>query len=41
MFPYLTLAQNKEWQPGPYPGVDLLILHKNEQTDGITILRRF
>src|ERR1700688_854700 len=41
MFPYVTLAENKEWQPGPYPGVDLLILHKNEQTGGITILRRF
>jgi quercetin dioxygenase-like cupin family protein len=41
MFPYVTLAKDKEWQPGPYPGVDLLILHKNEQTGGISILRRF
>jgi quercetin dioxygenase-like cupin family protein len=41
MFPYVTSAQTKEWQPGPYPGVDLLILHKNEQSGGITILRRF
>jgi len=41
MFPYITLAGNKEWQPGPYPGVDLLILHKNEQSGGVTILRKF
>jgi quercetin dioxygenase-like cupin family protein len=41
MFPYTTLAADKEWQPGPYPGVDLLILHKNEQSGGVTILRKF
>jgi quercetin dioxygenase-like cupin family protein len=41
MFPYMTSAISGHWQPGPYPGVDLLTLHKNDQTGGITILRRF
>ncbi len=41
MFPYTTLAQDKTWQPGPYDGVELLILHKNETTGGLTVLRRF
>jgi len=41
MFPYTALAENKNWQPGPYPGVDLLILHKNEATGGVSVLRKF
>ena len=41
MFPYVALQSDKKWQPGPYPGVELLILHKNEQTGGVTILRKF
>ena len=41
MFPYIALAQDKQWQPGPYEGVELLVLHKNEQTGGLTVLRRF
>jgi quercetin dioxygenase-like cupin family protein len=41
MFPYVTLAQDKKWQPGPYEGVELLILHKNEQTGGLAVLRKF
>jgi len=41
MFPYVASAQDKSWQPGPYPGVELLRLHKNEQTGGVTVLRRF
>ena len=41
MFPYVTLASAKQWQPGPYPGVDVLVLHRNDQTGGVTILRRF
>ena len=41
MFPYVTLAKDKEWQPGPYEGVELLVLHKNEATGGVTILRKF
>ena len=41
MFPYVTLSQNGSWQPGPYPGVELMILHKNEATGGVTVLRKF
>jgi quercetin dioxygenase-like cupin family protein len=41
MFPYLSSAQQRQWQPGPYAGVELLILHKNEQTGGVTVLRKF
>ena len=41
MFPYVTLAKDKSWQPGPYDGVELLVLHKNEITGGVTILRKF
>ena len=41
MFPYTTLAKDKPWQPGPYEGVELLVLHKNETTGGVTVLRKF
>ncbi len=41
MFPYIAMAKDKHWQPGPYEGVELLVLHKNEQTGGVTVLRRF
>jgi quercetin dioxygenase-like cupin family protein len=41
MFPYIALAEDKAWQPGPYPGVELLVLHKNEQTGGVSVLRKF
>jgi len=41
MFPYVALAEGKSWQPGPYPGVELLILHKNDATGGVTVLRKF
>ena len=41
MFPYSTLADDKPWQPGPYPGVELKILHKNESTGGVVVLRKF
>ena len=41
MFPYVTHAAEKHWQPGPYPGVELLILHRNEATGGVTVLRKF
>nr|WP_160164657.1 cupin domain-containing protein [Pedosphaera parvula] len=27
--------------PGPYSGVELMVLHKNEQTGGVTVLRKF
>ena len=41
MFPYTALAKDKSWQPGPYEGVELLLLHKNETTGGVTVLRKF
>src|SRR5262245_38258967 len=41
MFPYTALAKDKQWQPGPYDGVELLVLHKNEKTGGMTVLRKF
>ncbi len=41
MFPYLALADEKPWQPGPYPGVELKILHKNDLTGGVVVLRKF
>ena len=41
MFPYTTLSSERAWQPGPYDGVELLVLHKNEATGGVTVLRKF
>ncbi|MDB6022705.1 MAG: chrR Cupin-like domain protein [Pedosphaera sp.] len=41
MFQYIAHQEEKSWQPGPYPGVQLLVLHKNEQTGGVTVLRKF
>jgi quercetin dioxygenase-like cupin family protein len=41
MFPYATLARDKSWQPGPYAGVELLILHKNAASGGVSVLRKF
>lgn len=41
MFQYVALAEEKSWQPGPYPGVELMMLHKNEQTGGVSVLRKF
>ena len=41
MFQYTALALEKTWQSGPYPGVELLVLHKNEETGGMTVLRKF
>jgi quercetin dioxygenase-like cupin family protein len=41
MFQYMALAGEKPWVAGPYPGVELKILHKNEQTNGVVVLRRF
>jgi hypothetical protein len=29
MFQSTSLARDKKWQPGPYAGVELLILPKN------------
>ena len=41
MFPYVALTKDKAWQPGPYPGVELMVLHKNETTGGVVVLRKF
>jgi len=41
MFPYVSHATGKPWVPGPYPGVELKVLHTNEETGGMTVLRRF
>lgn len=41
MFPYITLAQDQTWRAGPYPGVELLVLHQNQTTGGMTLLRKF
>ncbi len=41
MFPYVALAKDKAWQPGPYEGVELMILHKHEATGGLVVLRKF
>jgi quercetin dioxygenase-like cupin family protein len=41
MFPYIASAAEKSWQPGPYPGVDLMVLHENVSTGGVAVLRRF
>ena len=41
MFPYTTLAKKKEWQTGPYEGVELKVLREDESTGGVTVLRKF
>jgi quercetin dioxygenase-like cupin family protein len=41
MFAYIALAKDKTWQPGPYAGVELMILQKNPVTGGVVALRKF
>ncbi len=41
MFPYTITADDKPWQPGPYPGVEIKILHRNAATGAVTVLRKF
>ena len=41
MFPYVTIANDQQWQPGPYEGVELKVLHKHDATGGVTVLRKF
>ena len=41
MFQYLTSATAQPWQPGPYPGVELRLLHRHETTGAVTVLRKF
>ncbi len=41
MFPYVALAKDKVWKPGPYEGVELMVLHQHEDTGGVVVLRKF
>jgi quercetin dioxygenase-like cupin family protein len=41
MFQYLAHSDELPWQPGPYAGVELKILHKNPMTGGVVVLRKF
>lgn len=41
MFQYIAIADEKEWQPGPYEGVELKPLHKDETTGAVVVLRKF
>jgi quercetin dioxygenase-like cupin family protein len=41
MFQYMAMAKDKAWQPGPYSGVELLVLHRNDSTGGVAVLRKF
>ena len=41
MFQYIAQAADKPWQPGPYDGVELKVLHKDEATGAVTVLRKF
>jgi quercetin dioxygenase-like cupin family protein len=41
MFPHVTSKEGGTWQPGPYPGVELMVLHRNESTGGVSVLRKF
>ena len=41
MFPYTVLADEIDWHIGPYEGVELKVLRKDEVTGGVTVLRKF
>lgn len=41
MFQELTHSDEVDWQPGPYPGVQLKVLRKDPGTGGVTVLRKF
>ena len=41
MSPYLALSEDKNWQPGAHPGVELMILHTHKTTGGLVVLRKF
>ncbi len=41
MFPHVVNAAEIAWQPGPYPGVELCVLHRHPVTGGVTVLRKF
>ena len=39
-FPYVALSKDKACQPGPYEGVELMILHEHESTRPVVVLRK-
>lgn len=41
MFPHVVLPKTKIWESGPYAGVELMVLHKDPHTGGVTVLRKF
>ena len=41
MFPFTINENETDWQTGPYEGVELKILRKDEATGGVTVLRKF
>lgn len=41
MFPHTLHADDVAWQPGPYAGVELKVLHRDEATGGVVVLRKF
>jgi len=41
MFSITLPAGTGRWQPGPYPGVELMVLRRDETTGGVTVLRKF
>ena len=41
MFPVTINESQEAWQAGPYEGVKLKILNRNEATGGVTVLRKF
>ena len=41
MFQYITQEEKKPWILGPYEGVQLKILYKDEESGGVVVLRKF
>jgi len=41
MFPVTINEAELDWQAGPYSGVQLKILNRDEATGGVTVLRKF
>ena len=41
MFQYIAQEEEKPWILGPYVGVQLKILHKDEESGGVVVLRKF
>jgi quercetin dioxygenase-like cupin family protein len=41
MFTDVRESASLPWIPGPYPGVELCILHRDGATGGVKVLRKF